>query len=527
MKNMESTKICVLMINFMSFVVKNKPTFSSTVTDVSGCGIYSIKLRQKERISKWTRRPILKLLTSGCPCESVAELVMAMETYWKHRLLLNRRKAQGKKRKETWKSIRLLVYRPLLHGWAFSFLVMPFLLSGLLSQAFALTPDQILVIANKNAFGSINLAKYYMEKRGIPERNLLKLWVTDRETCSREDYEKKVVPKVRDYLSKNDPLGNIRCLVSVYGLPLRVSPPEMSREEKKQVNSLKQKSNGLIEELKAVPKEDAGKRKRILEDLKAMGKQRGLIARHDHRSSFDSELALVRVEDYLLKGWVPNPFFIGFKNKRLKIPREKVLMVSRLDGPSDEIVKRIIDESLETERSGLTGKAYFDATRSKPDKDQVKKAGYSYYDYSIHLAAEKVTRSDRMPVVVNDKTQLFQAGDCPDAALYCGWYSHHQYVDAFDWKPGAVGYHIASSECGTLKAKKSQVWCKRMIEEGVAATLGPVGEPYLQSFPVPEVFFGLLVDGRSTLAECYMLSLPFLSWQMVLVGDPLYRPFKN
>ncbi len=66
-----------------------------------------------------------------------------------------------------------------------------------------------------------------------------------------------------------------------------------------------------------------------------------------------------------------------------------------------------------------------------------------------------------------------------------------------------------------------------MLEDGVAATLGPVDEPYAQAFPPPEVFFTLLLDGSYTLAEAYSLSLPFLSWQMVLIGDPLYRPFKH
>jgi hypothetical protein len=65
-----------------------------------------------------------------------------------------------------------------------------------------------------------------------------------------------------------------------------------------------------------------------------------------------------------------------------------------------------------------------------------------------------------------------------------------------------------------------------MLEKGVAATIGPVGEPYVQAFPPPEIFFGLLIDGHLTLAECYALSNPFLSWKMVLIGDPLYRPFK-
>jgi hypothetical protein len=66
-----------------------------------------------------------------------------------------------------------------------------------------------------------------------------------------------------------------------------------------------------------------------------------------------------------------------------------------------------------------------------------------------------------------------------------------------------------------------------MLEKGIAATIGPVGEPYVQAFPVPEVFFGLLLEGKATLAECYASSSPFLSWRMVLIGDPLYKPFST
>ena len=130
-----------------------------------------------------------------------------------------------------------------------------------------------------------------------------------------------------------------------------------------------------------------------------------------------------------------------------------------------------------------------------------------------------------MNVTLDSRSELFQKGDCPDAALYCGWYSLGRYVDAFDWRPGAIGYHVASGECATLKSAGSQVWCKRMLEEGVAATIGPVFEPYVLGFPMPDIFFATLVEGNLSLGECYIVSLPFLSWQMVLVGDPLYRPF--
>ncbi len=66
-----------------------------------------------------------------------------------------------------------------------------------------------------------------------------------------------------------------------------------------------------------------------------------------------------------------------------------------------------------------------------------------------------------------------------------------------------------------------------MLEKGVCATLGPVAEPYLHSFPLPDQFFPLLITGRYTLAEVYFRTTPLLSWRQILVGDPLYNPFKK
>ena len=391
----------------------------------------------------------------------------------------------------------------------------------------ALEPHEILVIANKNAARSVGLAQYYMQKRNIPPANLVQLWITDKEICSRQHYEERAVYKIRKHLKEKDPHNKIRCLVTMYGVPLKVQPPEMTAEEKKQVEELKKRRKLLTERIKSLDDQQKEKIKNLREKSSAIQKRISALSKSNHRASFDSELALALKNDYALSGWVLNPFFIGFKDKKLS--RENILLVSRLDGPTDKIVRRIIDDSIETEKSGLTGSAYFDARYKRPAKsrDSKPKIDYAYYDRSIYAAAELVANSKKMAVVVNEKPELFQPGECPQAALYCGWYSLAKYVDAFSWQKGAVGYHIASAECSTLKQKNSQVWCKKMLELGVAATVGPTSEPYLQAFPIPEIFFGLLLDGRLSLAECYALSKPFWSWQMVLIGDPLYRPFLN
>jgi uncharacterized protein (TIGR03790 family) len=237
---------------------------------------------------------------------------------------------------------------------------------------------------------------------------------------------------------------------------------------------------------------------------------------------------LVRAKPYPLDGWVLNPFFPGNRDRRGMVDGREVVMVSRLDGPSPECVRRVMLDSVQAEKQGLKGRAWFDARWAMPEGGRPGDgSGYGHYDASIHRAADAVRRSGVMPVTLDATERLFQKGECPEASLYCGWYSLNAYIDAFDWLPGAVGCHIASVECASLRNENGTGWCRGMLDKGAAAVVGPVGEPYVQAFPLPELFFGLLVEGRLCLAEVYLASSPFLSWKMVLVGDPLYRPFSN
>ncbi|NWH06073.1 TIGR03790 family protein [Desulfobacter latus] len=380
--------------------------------------------------------------------------------------------------------------------------------------ALALSPDEVLVIANRNAARSPGLAAWYMAKRQIPKKNLLLVFITDKETCSRDAYLKKIVPRVRRALKKN---RKINAIVTMYGLPLRISSPGMTNEEqarmdrltakKEMLNTLKEKNGQLTDE-----------QKKALSQVNKKIKE--LKASTDKTASFDSELMLVKKDRYTLNFWLPNPFFLPWRSQKTAIGKSDVIMVSRLDGADPSIVKRIVNDGIEAETKGLSGTAYFDARWKDPGQKNV--AGYGLYDKSIHNAASRLKKKG-MTVILDDEQDLFQPGDCPNTALYCGWYSLANYVNAFTWEKGAVGYHIASSECATLKRKNSNVWCKKMLDNGIAATVGPVGEPYVQSFPMPEIFFDFLARGELTLVESYLVSLPYLSWKQVLVGDPLYR----
>ncbi len=410
----------------------------------------------------------------------------------------------------------------------FFFLFFGLLFLSVISVSAALEADEVMVIANSWADNSISLANYYMKKRGIPKENLLKIKVDEKAGCSRKDFNIRIFAPVKKYLQRRElknKLRAIRCLLLIYGMPLKVLSTELTEAEKKQQEQLKKQQGALKKEQEALGKDDperkvlVGKLKEVKKALKSFSWSRELAA-------LDSELALVLASDYELRGWQANPSYLGYRGKKIENMPDISLMVARLDGPTPELVRRIIDDSLAAEEKGLSGTAYFDARWPRPGSDKVKKLkGIGFYDNSLYLAADQVKKDGRLEVVVNEKHELFQPGECPDAALYCGWYRLSHYLDAFDWQPGAIGYHIASNELGTLKNNKSKVWGKMMLEDGAAAVIGPVEEPYVQAFPPPALFFTLLLDGRFTLAECFALSVPFRSWRMVLVGDPLYRPF--
>ncbi len=344
-------------------------------------------------------------------------------------------------------------------------------------EILALEASEVAVIANRAVPESLDLATYYMQQRAIPRVNLLTVETVAMEICDRQEYELRIRRPLLRQLDRLRKTHRIRCLVTMYGMPLKISD---DRE--------------------------------------------GLAGMQHTRAAVDSELSLVLAGDYPLAGWQRNPYFLGFQGQESELDKDTVLMVARLDAPDPATVRRMIDDSLKAEKAGLRGLACLDGrwprSAEKGDLD-----GYALYDLSIHrLAAYPLLRS-RMEVREDDRPELFGEGACPSTALYCGWYSPRPKVESFTLVPGAVGYHIVSNSCESLKTAADRYWCGALLGRGAAATVGAVYEPYVQGFPVPELFFSHLVEGYLSLAESYLVSLPYLSWQITLLGDPLYLPF--
>jgi len=505
--------------------------------------------------------------------------------------------------------------------------------TGLASPA-PLKPAEVVVVANFAYPYSVDLARHYLALRGIPERQLLVTGMPKTEEISRIDYERTIAGPLKDFLEA-EKLDRIRCVVLIYGVPLKVLEPPASLDDRRVELLLREERTARLAELigliqaarelgRAAAKAPAtplpgfdaqaaaGRQirslmKQMLEELTRAaarcqkvpgGPQRarlgaqwlklwseafgfaaphragikgmpepevpaerkqgyarrigelldlpmrpdaareiirlarasrgvvGLVDLFDTlfqrvkpdwtwRASVDSELATLFWPPFALAGPRPNPLSIHAQGKNA--PR--TLMVCRLDGPDETVVRRMIDESVATEKQGLRGNAYIDARGLDGE------SAYSRCDGDLRRLATLLEVYTKLPTVLDNEPELFQPHSCPEAALYCGWYSLGRYVDAFQFVPGAVGFHVASSEAATLRSKDTTNWCPQLLRHGVAATLGPVEEPYLTAFPPPSEFFGLLLGGRLSLAECYYQTVSHVSWMLTLIGDPLYRPF--
>jgi uncharacterized protein (TIGR03790 family) len=204
-----------------------------------------------------------------------------------------------------------------------------------------------------------------------------------------------------------------------------------------------------------------------------------------------------------------------------------VIMVMRIDAPTSMGAKQIITSSLKAEREGLNGVIVLDSRGIPATGPQGNPGGYGFYDESIRRLARLLSERTKLPLVADDKPEVLPAGSAKSVALYCGWYSLRNYVPACDFLPGAVGFHVASLEMVSLRGQAEKGWVKGLLDDGVASTLGAVAEPYLHSFPPADEFFPLLMTGKLTLAEVYWKTAPTASWMMVMIGDPLYRPYQK
>ncbi|MDO4221162.1 MAG: TIGR03790 family protein [Akkermansia sp.] len=352
--------------------------------------------------------------------------------------------------------------------------------AALCSMAHALVARDVVVVYNADSPLSKRCTEAYCAKRSIPLENVVGLHGVKAADISRPDYNHLVMEplmmeaRVRGWRWPANPKMPGRRMAAILlmpDMPLRV-----------------QSAANL-------PKQFAGS--------------------GNNSASLDSELMGLG-SLYPLGGPLGNPAYK--KDGNISDYDAHVLSVCRIDAPDEATIMRMINDPAEVERRGLWGWAVVDQGGPYPEGDTMFKAAASYakvQGFPLFYETSKQTIGADFPLMDH-------------VAVYWGWYNERpngpfaRSAPQFRFEKGAVAYHLHSFSA--LSVKSPDQWVCALLQRGAAVTAGNVAEPYLGGCLNPEIFFARLLRGY-TVAEAALMATPATSWQGVVLGDPLYRPF--
>jgi uncharacterized protein (TIGR03790 family) len=355
---------------------------------------------------------------------------------------------------------------------------------------------RVVLLANSADPDSLRVARHYAEARGVPLENIVALPMPTSETITWREFIATIWQPLEDELIRAKWIDAI---------PMST----IDAVGRKKIDVHTHRLAALVV-CRGVPLA-------IAHDPVLYADAPPFTARGEFRTNagaVDSELSLLAHPNYPINAFVPNPLF---QNDHVTpFDREKVIEVARLDGPTVEDALALVDRALAAERTGLLGRAYLDFGGNHPDGDRWLEAAAKQLD---DLGFD--TDLDRAPTTMPATARI----DAP--AIYFGWYTGDLNgpfaLPGFQFPPGAIALHIHSFSARTLRSTTAG-WTGPLIARGATATVGNVFEPYLQLTHHPDLLLRALARGAPLVDAAYY-ALPALSWQCILIGDPLYRPF--
>jgi uncharacterized protein (TIGR03790 family) len=346
------------------------------------------------------------------------------------------------------------------------------------SSALAQGPENVLLVVNRASPVSMRIGEYYRERRGIPEANVCAIKAPPGETITRRGYDETVARPVAACLKSRGLVEKILYIATTLGVPLRIE---------------------------------------------------GGGGREGDQAAVDSELTLLYQDlhgtRHETRGALPNPFF-GMRDAPFRHPEFPIYLVCRLAAYNFDEVKGMIDRALVARN---LGRVVID----------LKAVNGDLGDEWLRNTARRLTPER----VVLDETAEVLYGQ-QNVIGYAAWGSNDpnrkQRFVRFGWLPGAIVTEFVSTNGRTfvrppdswnittwndaahLFADSPQTLSADYIHEGATGASGHVFEPYLSMTPRPDLLFPAYLGGR-TLAESYYLAIPALSWQNIVIGDPLCR----
>ena len=335
----------------------------------------------------------------------------------------------------------------------------------------------VLLVVNDASQLSRDIGRYYASRRGVPSKNICHIRTAVTEAIQRAQYDKEIAAAIGACLTEKRLTEQVLYIVTTAGVPLKIPG-----------------SSGLSGDYAAV----------------------------------DSELTLLysdlkQGKAHPIAGPAPNPFF-GKREAKFGHPEFPIYLVTRLAAYDLGGVKAIIDRSM---HAANQGKFVID-TESPDPKD-----GDTWLREAANLLPKDRVVFDGSYNVIYDQTEVI---------AYAGWGSNdhqrHRRFLGFQWLPGAIATEFVSTNGRTFQKPpdswnisdwgKKELWfagapqtlTADYLLEGATAATGHVDEPYLAMTPHPEYLLPAYYSGRN-LAESYYMSIRALSWQNIVIGDPL------
>src|SRR5689334_12975336 len=107
----------------------------------------------------------------------------------------------------------------------------------------ALTPDNLLLVVNKNVPDSQKLAEYYAQQRHVPDGRIVSLDLPTGDNISVEEFDQKMVAPIRQFISENKLQSQVTCIVNFYGVPLRIPGRTNDLDLREELVSLRKQQN--------------------------------------------------------------------------------------------------------------------------------------------------------------------------------------------------------------------------------------------------------------------------------------------
>jgi uncharacterized protein (TIGR03790 family) len=352
--------------------------------------------------------------------------------------------------------------------------------------ATAQTSDNVLLVINESSPASIQIGDYYVRQRAIAQDHVVRIKTVTTDTVQRSEFEKSIETPVGNWLLQKNLQDRVLYVVLTKGVPLRIAGTE-GRE--------------------------------------------GAIA------SVDSELTLLyrkmTGQQIPLAGRLANPYFLGEKPLSEAKPFTRFLadtyLVTRLDGFTVDDVLRLIDRGL---TPVTEGRIVLDQKATLIDRGG---------DDWLQEAADRLRASGAGDRVVLEVTRSVAQADGPILGYY-SWGSNDPANKlrrtGLQFAKGAIGATFVSTDGRTFNEPPadwapndtrrmgygSQSLAGDLIRDGLTGVAAHVTEPFLDATIRPQVLFPAYLAGYN-LAESFYLAMPFLSWETVVVGDPLCTPF--